>query len=209
MIFDPKTNIVRITSHDEILKIVKALDFYSRIWIGQYLEIDNEMIWLIKKTYDDVRENEIIPLFLQLRNRMMPASIRDIGQTLYASYGIFSDKVDERAGTAYDMQQVIRYTLAWFLHPEGGWTVDFGSPLRAGRVYPVPKASCVNSDGNIEMEVSLTDKSQFMIIGDAIEILNLVRSGKIEKLFSYYTDDKEALLTASEIEKMYVELLGH
>ena len=206
MIFDPKTNKMRITSHDEILKIVKALDFYSRIWIGQYLEIDDEMIWLIKKTYDDVRENEIIPLFLQLRNRLMPESIRDIGQTLYASYGIFSDKIDERAGTAYDMQQVIRYTLAWFLHPEGGWTVDFGLPLMAGRVYPLPKASCIKNGGDIEMEVSLSDKSQFTIIEDAIEILDLVRSGKIEKLFSYYTDDKEALLTASEIEKTYMKI---
>ena len=206
MIFDPKTNKMRITSQDEILKIVKSLDFYSRIWIGQYLEIDDEMIWLKKRTYDDVRENEIIPLLLQLRNRLMPESIRDIGQTLYASYGIFSDKVDERAGTAYDMQQVIRYTLAWFLHPEGGWTVDFGLPLRAGRVYPVPKASCIKNDENVEMEVSLSDKSQFIIIEDAIKILNLVRSGKIEKMFSYYTDDEEALLTASEIEKVYTEI---
>lgn len=206
MNFDPKTNKLRITSQDEILKIVKALDFYSRIWIGQYLEIDDEMIWLKKKTYDDVRENEIIPLFLQLRNRIMPESIRDIGQTLYASYGIFSDKVDERAGTAYDMQQAIRYTFAWFLHPEGGWTVDFGTPLRAGRVYQVPKASCIRNNENVEIEISLSDKSQFMIVKDAIEILNLVRSGKIKKLFSYYTDDIEALLTASEIEKVYAKI---
>lgn len=206
MIFDQRANIVHITSHDEILKIVKALDFYSRIWIGQYLEIDGEMIWLKKRTYDEILENEITPLFLQLRNRLMPSSIRDIGQTLHASYGIFSDKVDERAGTAYDMQQVIRYTLAWFLHPEGGWTVDFGSPLRAGRVYPVPKASCIKNNENVEMEVSLSDNSQFMIVEDAIEILDLVRSGKIEKMFSYYTDNKEALLTASEIEKIYDEI---
>lgn len=206
MIFDQRANIVHITSHDEILKIVKALDFYSRIWIGQYLEIDGEMIWLKKRTYDEILENEITPLFLQLRNRLMPSSIRDIGQTLHASYGIFSDKVDERAGTAYDMQQVIRYTLAWFLHPEGGWTVDFGSPLRAGRVYPVPKASCIKNNENVEMEVSLSDNSQFMIVENAIEILDLVRSGKIEKMFSYYTDNKEALLTASEIEKIYDEI---
>lgn len=206
MIFDQKTNIVHITSQDEISKVIKALDFYSRIWIGQYLEIDSEMIWLKKRTYDEILENEIVPLFLQLRNRLMPESIRDIGQTLYASYGIFSDKVDERAGTAYDMQQVIRYTLAWFLHPEGGWTVDFGSPLRAGRIYPVPKASCIKNNGNVEMEISLSDNSQFTIIEDAIEILDLVRSGKIEKMFSYYTDDKEALLTASEIEKVYAKI---
>lgn len=56
------------------------------------------------------------------------------------------------------------------------------------------------------MEVSLSDKSQFVIIEDAIEILDLVRSGKIEKMFSYYTDDKEALITASEIEKVYAKI---
>lgn len=206
MIFDSKTNKLRITSQDEILKIVKALDFYSRIWIGQYLEIDDEITWLKKEAPNEILETKITSLLLKIRSKLLPLSNRDIGQTLYASYGIFSNKIDERAGTAYDMQQAIRYTLAWFLHPEGGWTVDFGSPLRAGRVYPVPKASCVNNDGNIEMEVSLTDKSQFAIIEDAIEVLDLVRSGKIEKMFSYYTDDKEALLTASEIEKVYTKI---
>lgn len=92
------------------------------------------------------------------------------------------------------------------MHPEGGWTVDFREPLRAGRVYPVPKASCIRNNENVEMEVSLSDKSQFVIIEDAIEILDLVRSGKIEKMFSYYTDDKEALITASEIEKVYAKI---
>lgn len=206
MIFDSKTNKLRITSQDEILKIVKALDFYSRIWIGQYLEIDDEITWLKKEAPNEILETKITSLLLKIRSKLLPLSNRDIGQTLYASYGIFSNKIDERAGTAYDMQQAIRYTLAWFLQPEGGWTVDFREPLRAGRIYPVPTASCVNNDGNIEMEVSLTDKSQFIIIEDAIEILNLVRRGKIEKLFSYYTDDKEALLTASEIEKVYAKI---
>lgn len=206
MIFDSKTNKMRITSHDEILKVIRALNFYSRIWMGQYLEIDNEITWLKKEAPNEILETKITSLLLKIRSKLLPLSNRDIGQTLYASYGIFSNRIDERAGTAYDMQQVIRYTLAWFLHPEGGWTVDFGSPLRAGRVYPVPKASCVNNDGNIEMEVSLTDKSQFIIVEDAIEILNLVCSGKIEKLFSHYTDDKEALLTASEIEKVYAKI---
>ena len=206
MIFDSKTNKLRITSQDEILKIVKALDFYSRIWIGQYLEIDDEITWLKKEAPNEILETKITSLLLKIRSKLLPLSNRDIGQTLYASYGIFSNKIDERAGTAYDMQQAIRYTLALFLHPEGGWTVDFREPLRAGRIYPVPKASCVKNNGNIEMEVSLSDKSQFTIIEDAIEILDLVRSGKIEKLFSYYTDDKEALLTASEIEKVYAKI---
>lgn len=206
MIFNPKTNKMRITSQDEILKIVKALDFYSRIWMGQYLEIDNEITWLKKEAPNEILETKITSLLLKIRSKLLPLSNRDIGQTFYASYGIFSKKIDERAGTAYDMQQAIRHALALCLHPEGGWTVDFREPLRAGRVYPVPKASCVNNDGNIEMEVSLTDKSQFIIIEDAIEILNLVRSGKIEKLFSHYTDDKEALLTASEIEKVYAKI---
>lgn len=206
MNFDQKTNTMCITSQDEILKIVKSLDFYSRIWIGQYLEIDDEITWLKKEAPNEILETKITSLLLKIRSKLLPLSNRDIGQTLYASYGIFSDKVDERAGTAYDMQQAIRYTLAWFLHPEGGWSVDFGSPLRAGRVYPVPKASCIKNNGNVEMEVSLSDKSQFAIIEDAIEVLDLVRSGKIEKMFSYYTDDKEALLTASEIEKVYAKI---
>lgn len=203
MYFNEKTNVLHIISETEITDIIRALDFYSRIWIGQYLEIDNEIIWLKKHSYHEIRDTKIVPLFLQIRNQLMPESIRDIGQTLYASYGIFSDKIDERAGTAYDMQQAIRYSVAWFLHPEGGWTVDFGTPIQTGRIYPMPKAHCTKNNGNIEMDVSLSDKSQFTIIENALKILDCVRNEKIKQMFSYYTDNKDALATASEIEKIY------
>lgn len=206
MYFNKKTNILHLTSKEEITDIIRALDFYSRIWIGQYLEIDNEIIWIKKHSYHEILDAKIIPLFLQIRNRLMPESIRDIGQTLYASYGIFSDKVDERAGTAYDMQQVIRYTLAWFLHPEGGWTVDFGTPIKASRVYPIPTASCTKDNENVEMNVCLSDESQFVIIENALKILECVRNEKIQQMFSYYTDDKEALSTAAEVEAVYAKI---
>ncbi len=68
MIFNPKTNKMRITSQDEILKIVKALDFYSRIWMGQYLEIDNEITWLKKEAPNEILENKITSLLLQIRS---------------------------------------------------------------------------------------------------------------------------------------------
>ena len=206
MYFNKETNVLHIASRDEMFNIIRALDFYSRIWIGQYLEIDNEILWIKKHSYHEILDEEIIPLFLQIRNKLMPESIRDIGQTLYASYGIFSDKVDERAGTAYDMQQVIRYTLAWFLHPEGGWTVDFGTPMKASRMYPIPTASCTKDSGNVEMDVLLSDESQFVIIKNALKILECVRNEEIKQMFSYYTDDNVALSTATEVEAIYAKI---
>lgn len=203
MDFDAKTNILHLTSETEIRNIIRSLDFYSRIWIGQYLEIDDKIIWLKKEALNEMLEPKITSLFLKIRSKLLPLSNRDIGQTLYASYGIFSDKIDERAGTAYDMQQAIRYTLALFLNPEGGWSVDLSEPIRAGCVYPVPKASCTKNDKNIEMDVFLSDKSQFTIVENAIKILDCVYNEKIEQMFSYYTDDKDALAAASEIEKIY------
>lgn len=41
--------VVRLNCQEEISDVINALDLYSRIWIGQLLEIDNQMIWL-KKT---------------------------------------------------------------------------------------------------------------------------------------------------------------
>ena len=38
MDFDVKTNILHLTSETEIRNIIRSLDFYSRIWIGQYLD---------------------------------------------------------------------------------------------------------------------------------------------------------------------------
>ena len=82
-------------------------------------------------------------------------------------------------------------------------TVDFGTPLKAGRVYPLPTATCVTNNGKVELKIKLSDKVQAKIIDDAVHILECVWSERIKDMFSYYTDNKEALAIASKIEDIY------
>ena len=112
--------VVRLNCQEEISDVINALDLYSRIWIGQLLEIDNQMIWLKENLYETDSAAKMTPFFVNIRNRILPGSLKDIGNTLHSSYGIFSKKIDRRARIAYDMQQVIRYTSAWYFHPNGG-----------------------------------------------------------------------------------------
>ena len=45
----------------------------------------------------------------------------------FGSYGV--GKCAE-ADIAWQVNEVVRHTLAWHYHPEGGWTVDFDKPMQ-------------------------------------------------------------------------------
>lgn len=160
--------VVRLNCQEEIFDVINALDLYSRIWIGQLLEIDNQMIWLKEKLYETDSAAKMTPFFVNIRNRILPGSLTDIGNTLHSSYGIFSKKIDRRARIAYDMQQVIRYTSAWYFHPDGGHSVDFGTPMQAEETVKMPTANCFADDHETGMEIRLTCLSQLEVFKKAL-----------------------------------------
>ena len=205
MIQIPQTNKISLTfqNKEEIGETIRNLDLYSRIWIGQLLEIDQQMLWLRKRTYQMDTETVMTPMLFEIRNRILPNAEKDIGNTLHASYGIFSDQVDERAGIAYDIQQVIRYTAAWYCHPDGGATVDFRAPIQVSRKIHLPEAICGTSGTEIWMELTLSVSLQQQIIQDAKSVFNALSHGQIREMFSYYTNDKAALDAAAEVERYY------
>lgn len=192
-----------LNNTEEISEVINALDFYSRIWIGQYLEIDNQMIWLKQELHKENSVTKVTPQLLEIRNRLLPNLATGIANTLQASYGIYSDQIDKRARIAYDMQQVIRYTAAWYLHPDGGMGVDFGRPLPAEDTIPFITATCFSHNNGTEMRINLSDPLQWQILQDAVAVLNCLYHGKIHDLFAYYTNDKVALEIAKDVEKYY------
>lgn len=198
-----KNTIFVLNNTEEISEVINALDFYSRIWIGQYLEIDNQMVWLKKELYKENSREKVTPLLLIIRNRLLPDLSIGIGNILHASYGIYSDQINKRARIAYDMQQVISYTAAWYLHPEGGLGVDFGKPLPAEDTIPLITATCFSHNKEIAMKVTFLDPLQWQILKDAVAVLNCLYHGKIHDLFAYYTNDKVALEIAKDVEKYY------
>ena len=181
---------------EEIRVILNALDFYSRIWIGQYREIMMDLRWYRNyKQLDDL--DEILRRkFWNMRIILLP-KLRHYD--LSASHGIFSPDRDVKAAIAYDMQQEFRYRRAWFLKPEGGYTVDFGSPLPCGDdPCDFPKAECYMVDGEFRIKVYIDDV-QLGILIDALNIGILEYGCQIRKLFEYYTENAEALKIADEL----------
>ena len=170
---------MRLRIYDEEINVViDALDFYSRIWIGQYRNILFESRGL--KQCD--------------------------GYGFGGSYGIFSDERDIRAGIAYDLQQEIRNKRAYFEHPQGGYTVDFHDPLPCDDdPCPFPRAYCRTEDEKTALYVDAVER-QVQIILDSLYVQKAFVAGRFCEMFAFFTDDRSALSIVDEIEDIYSKI---
>lgn len=187
---------------DEIGLALNALDFYSRIWIGQYEEI----LWIDRMYFDFDKIKEIegeVRTYLQyLRLRTMP----ELGPSLNGSYGIYNPIIDLRSSIAYNMQQVIRYKYAWARFPEGGIGVDFGKPMQCGKT-PLPDGE-IHKEGD-EWVISIEGKTEEdteryrSVLLDSLIIRKYTMDVDVVSLFKYYTDNEDALRFAEKIQEVY------
>ena len=121
---------------NEVLDAINSLDTYSRIWMGQFDHID--LAWRMWRfaTYGQSRESHICEELLMAMRALFLPETAILGRG--ASLGIWSDKVNELAVCAHDMQQVIRHDWSWFNEPEGDcmsrW---FDTPYLHGSL-PIP-----------------------------------------------------------------------
>ena len=190
-------------TNNEILIILQALDLYSRIWIGQYDHILWDLRWYRNCNQLDELDKTLRREFLDIRNIVLPGLYE---YSLNGSYGIFSPDRDTKAAIAYDMQQEFRYRRAWFLKPEGGYTVDFGRPLPCNDdPCDFPKADCYDVDGEFRIKIYIVD-TQLKVIIDALNIGILESDCQIRKLFEYYTDDQEALQIAEKVTELLTSI---
>jgi len=104
--------------------LIRALDFYSRIGIGQFREIVIAFSWWKRDEQWVVHRDDVDRLIQEVQWNLT-------GMPYNASYGIASPETPEKAKIAYDIKQVIRHRLAWDREPKGGMTVDFDSPMKA------------------------------------------------------------------------------
>lgn len=112
----------------ELNEIIKALDLYSRIDIGQYDEIVRVNCWFFSFIHNNNRELE--NLFAKIRSCCIP---KLSGQSFNTSLGIWGPDTPLRAKRAYDIQQILRYQLAYHDNPNGGNTANFNSPYIHGK----------------------------------------------------------------------------
>ena len=193
-----------VLSKDNVSAAIRALDLYSRIFMGQY----DHLNWDIrlnadakKASWKEIEGAEVMRTFLfkEIRDIIIP----DLAHfELYASHGIWNDKNDPRAIDAYDMQQAIRFTDAWFRRPEGGIEVHFSKPWIRGR-YPEVKVEITGTRSDYQMMIDLLPE-QFVILKEASEVFLHAQCQEFEKMFAMFTDDKKALGLAREAEQYNV-----
>lgn len=186
---------------DEIGICVNALDFYNRMYIGQYNEID----WRLRMrmiSSENYREGEYArrKLYEAVRSIIM----KDTGIAEYnldASLGIWSDQTDDRAKSSYDIQQIMRYKEAYCRFPKGGNTVNFTKPLIKGSLSEIG-CDCIQEDEHVIETVNINSEHAG-IMDDALHIYSLLYSHNIKRIFEYFTDNPVAREIVEIIDKMY------
>ena len=98
--------------------LIDALDFYSRILMGQIGEITTIF------PYGSITRNARVDSLISMLKREMFPELED------GSYFAAHEPRVGNGRVAYDIQQVLRHAIAWEHHPSGGIQVIFDNPLR-------------------------------------------------------------------------------
>ena len=114
-------------SEEQAQVVVRALDLYTRIGIGQFEEI--------LRVYDPL--SETWGSGHQFALEYIGEIKAQAGHPMNGSHGIHHPEVRDEFRAAYDVQQVIRNRIAFDQNPEGGMGVAFDTP-RAISQLPLP-----------------------------------------------------------------------
>lgn len=111
----------------ELQRILKALDFMNRIYIGQY----EHLVEINKPFYSFhfPEDRDLVNHLMKIRSQFIPHLK---GCSYNASLGIWSPMTPLIAIRSYDILQVLRYQNAYHNNPEGDLTVNFNTPFIHG-----------------------------------------------------------------------------
>jgi hypothetical protein len=118
--------------------LIKALDFYSRIGIGQLEEVANLYQWL------DMKRNLLNCLTgskeidFELFRKFLNCCKGEIGQPINGSFGIYHPEVPDQFRVSWDIEKVIRHHLAFERH---GFPVKRDWDTMMGVDYDEPRQS--------------------------------------------------------------------
>lgn len=190
----------------EIAVCMDVLDFYARIFIGQYDEIDDVLSQ--KLGWDGGMETnrfERTLIYTAMRSLEIPELK---GWELNGSLGIWNDATDIRAKNAYDMKQLIRYHDAWVQQSSGICTKKIERPVFYGNL-PEMDCRCRLTNTGTEIMYLAMQPEQYQILQDAAEVYWNMLNYRIRKMMQYYTGKKLVLDLAEIAERLYdMELPG-
>jgi hypothetical protein len=122
-------------TREQARAVMDATELLARLEIGQFEEITWKMIDRFeeksrdgKPIFDD-RSRDLANAYLK------SACLAIFGVNTYGWPDVGEKSIQHQR--CWAVYAAIRYALAWYDHPEGGDTVDFGEPLGYGE--PLPK----------------------------------------------------------------------
>jgi len=106
--------------------IENALDFYSRIQMGQFDElISNFSSPLYKDLLKNNPDYDKLKFYInELKKEILPEL------SINSFYSIGNKSRPDSSRISFDLIQVIRYRLSWDKYPEGGIGVNFDKPMK-------------------------------------------------------------------------------
>ena len=130
-----------------------SLDLYSRIMMGQIAELTttfDSFEWSYrdaekKRLRAIMHPDEVLQLLAGRRRRYVDFPLEQVKRIIFpelgdAYYGIYADEVGEDAHIAWDIQQSLRYAVAWHECPEGKIYKDFDNPTQCAK-EPLPQVA--------------------------------------------------------------------
>lgn len=105
--------------------VIKALDFFSRMRMGQFAELIYLVLPVNGGDIDGYckRRDEAERILLDARDVLMPDLL-----DMHSLHGFYSVYKFEDSFAAWRTLQAIRSCIAWHNNPAGGVTVDFDRP---------------------------------------------------------------------------------
>lgn len=192
-----------ILYNSEIGECINALDFYNRMYLGQYNNIDFQISMMhIREDLSFFRDCRFTreKLYTAIRSRVFKDT--NIAEwDLNGSLGIWCENTSDNAKCSYDIQQILRYNRAYACNPEGGITVDFNPPIIEGSLTPIECVCKKEKDSVIES--IRVNSGHLQIMDDAFKVYYYFNRLRITDMFKYYTNDGICLEIASVIEKLY------
>ena len=116
-------------SYKEVHRIITSLDLYARMYCGQYDFLIEELRLRAIIKSGQYAEDILTVKLMKLRNVLIPQLIHS---SFYTSLGIWNKETPLIAKRAYDIQQILRYQMAFHDYPEGGFGVNFYEPYIHG-----------------------------------------------------------------------------
>lgn len=189
-----------ILKNAEIQTCIGALDFYSRIFMGQFEEIEM-LMWRNGGYRGEYTKYKFARRHILTAMRNLMFYDTNIAEwDLNGSLGIWSLETDGRAKIAYDMQQVIRHADAWCRIPEGGIGRQFDSPDFGGELEPI-ECKCCMENGE-EIAIITLQKEHMKIIKSSIEVYLALAETRIRDMMLYYTQNAIVLSLADIFENL-------